>query len=96
MAVKHRGHLTTNLVTSGPPLHLLKNYVLFDCSDPENIFNSSRQKCFNFYRRRNAGLMLLFFVGESKCKLTPIGVKAQLQPLSAYTYLYFAMWQIMA
>ena len=36
------------------------------------------------------------FVGESKCKLTPIGVKAQLQPLSAYTYLYFTMWQIMA
>ena len=42
----------------------------------------SPEKCWSY----------VVFVGESKCKLTPIGVK----PLSAYTYLYFTMWQIMA
>ena len=46
----------------------------------------SPEKCWSY----------VVFVGESKCKLTSIGVKAQLLPLSAYTYVYSIMWQIMA
>ena len=65
----------------------VKNYVLFDCIDPENNYNNDRLKCLIFFPRES----LPQTVVVSKFKFTLKEVEAQLPSLFVLTYVYFVV-----